>query len=122
MTWMVPEIRFSNGYCLEKCNLCSRVCSSGAITLFSPDAKSQILIGIARVETGKCLLSQNTECDHCKTACSYSAITIEREHGYLHMKPVVHPGKCNGCGACAVICPVEAIVMEPVGMEFNGGI
>jgi ferredoxin len=33
----------------------------------------------------------------------------------LHMKPVVHPGKCNGCGACAVICPVEAIEMVPLG-------
>jgi ferredoxin-type protein NapF len=114
MAWMVPEIRFSNGYCLEKCNLCSRVCSSGAITLFSPDAKSQLKIGIARVEAGKCLLTQNTECDHCKTACSYSAIAIEGEHGNLHMKPVVHPGKCNGCGACAVICPAEAIVMVPM--------
>jgi ferredoxin-type protein NapF len=114
MAWMVPEIRFNKGYCLEKCNLCSRVCSSGAITLFSPDAKSQIIIGIARVEKGKCLLSQNAECDHCKTACSYSAITIEGEHGNLHMKPVVHHGKCTGCGACAVICPVEAIVMVPM--------
>jgi len=114
MAWMVPEIRFINGYCLEKCNLCSRVCSSGAITLFSPDAKSQLRIGIARVEAEKCLLLQNTECDHCKTACSYSAITIEGEYGNLHMKPVVHSGKCNGCSACAVICPVEAIEMHIV--------
>ncbi|HBL74112.1 MAG: hypothetical protein A2W90_22600 [Bacteroidetes bacterium GWF2_42_66] len=113
--WMIPEICFDEGYCLENCNLCSRVCPSGAITLFSPDAKRQLPIGLAEVEIRDCLLIQQTECDRCKTACSYEAITIEAEGGTFQMIPIVDPEKCVGCGACAVICPPETISIIPSG-------
>ncbi len=114
MAWLVPEIIFDKGYCLESCNLCSRICPSGAITLFSPGAKSQLKIGSASVTLGKCLLTGNSECDRCKTACPYEAITIEPDGESLQMRPVVDPDKCNGCGACAVICPPGTIRIIPV--------
>jgi ferredoxin-type protein NapF len=113
-SWMVPEVRFTEGYCLENCNLCSRVCPSGSITLFSQDAKKQLFMGLAVLQPENCLLTQNKECDRCKTACSYDAITIEPVTASIGMLPVIHSEKCVGCGACAVICPAETIVIRPL--------
>ncbi len=111
MNWMVPEINFKNGYCIENCNLCSQVCPSGAIILFEKEAKSPLKIGAAEVIPQNCLLIKNKECDRCKSVCPYDAITIE-EVGVFKSLPIVNNQKCNGCGACAAICPTETILMK----------
>jgi ferredoxin-type protein NapF len=112
-SWMVPEIDFINGYCLEFCNTCSQVCPSGAISLFSKEAKNQLFIGFAEIDIKNCLLSANKECDRCKVACTYDAIRIEPGDLALHMQPVVSEDKCVGCGACMLICPPEVIKIVP---------
>lgn len=109
LSWMVPEISFSDGYCLENCNTCSQVCPSGAISLFSKDAKNLLFIGLAEIDIKNCLLSENKECDRCKAACSYDAIKIEPGDRALQMQPVISEDKCVGCGACEVICPPRVI-------------
>lgn len=114
LAWMTPEVSFEEGYCLETCNLCSRVCPSGAITLFSVEAKREIFMGIAEIHIDDCLLSKNTECDRCKSACKYDALDIVKGEYALLMQPEIIPDKCVGCGACAVICPESAIEMKPV--------
>jgi ferredoxin-type protein NapF len=114
LSWMVPELRYTDGYCLERCNMCSRVCPSGAITLFDKDAKSQLYIGVARIDVEACLLTQNRECDRCKMACPYDAITIEAgEGGAFQMQPRISEERCVGCGACEVICPPRVITTVP---------
>ncbi len=114
-SWMTPEVTFSNnGYCVEDCNLCSVVCPSGAIRLFNIEEKTQIIMGSVRINTEKCLLTERIECDRCKTACSYKAISVEFNPNNIISFPVVDNEKCVGCGACAVICPPEAIEMLPV--------
>jgi ferredoxin-type protein NapF len=113
LSWLVPEINFVDGYCLENCNSCSRVCPSGAITLFSKDAKKQLIIGYAVIEIERCLLSENKECDRCKASCSYDAIKIEPGDSALQMQPVVSQDMCVGCGACEVICPPRVIKIVP---------
>ncbi len=113
LAWMVPEVRFTDGYCLENCNTCSRVCPSGAITLFDKDAKSQLFIGTAEIRVENCLLTKNTECDRCKMACPYDAIRIEPSDVALIMQPVVLQDHCVGCGACVVICPPRVIEVVP---------
>jgi ferredoxin-type protein NapF len=113
MTWMTPEISFSNGYCLENCNLCSEACPSGAITLFSTKAKGQLPIALAEVIPDECLLLKHKECDRCKTACKYDAIEMESKTAFMTL-PVIEKDKCVGCGACAVICPPETIRMVPI--------
>lgn len=110
---LVPEISFSDGYCLEYCNTCSQVCPSGSITLFDKDAKKQLFIGFAEIEIENCLLSKNSECDRCKAACSYDAIQIEAREGAFQMQPVVKRDTCVGCGACEVICPPRVIKIVP---------
>jgi len=114
--WMVPEVRFDRGYCLETCNLCGTVCPSGAIFPFSVEAKRSIRMGTAKVHLSRCLLSRNGECDRCKMACSYQALAIRPVSGLLLMAPVVEGTTCVGCGACAVICPTDAIEMLPLNV------
>jgi ferredoxin len=113
LSWMTPELIFKSGYCLETCNLCSKVCPSGAITLFSAGAKSQLFIGSAEVHLENCLLANNKECVKCKESCKYDAITFVSEKNILKVTPVVDIKKCVGCGACSVICPAACIVIKP---------
>lgn len=109
---MTLEVSFKSGYCLETCNLCSRVCSTGAIALFSVSAKSQLFIGTAEVLLGNCLLFNNIECVKCKESCKYGAIEFIAEENILNMIPIVHKNKCVGCGACEVICPAYCIKIK----------
>jgi len=113
LSWMVPEISFKEGYCLENCNVCSQVCPSGAIILFDREAKKHLFIGRAEIGLSRCLLSENKECDRCKAACSYDAILMEQNEGSLQTLPVVIPEKCVGCGACVLICPPGVIEIVP---------
>jgi Fe-S-cluster-containing hydrogenase component 2 len=112
LSWMVPEIRYLDSYCLEECNTCSLVCPSGAISLFDKAAKDRLFIGFAEIDVVDCLLFKNKECDRCKAACSYDAISIEpAEGGAFQVRPVVKRETCVGCGACMVICPPRVITI-----------
>jgi ferredoxin-type protein NapF len=116
LSWMVPEIRFIDSYCLEECNTCGQVCPSGAISLFYKKAKSQLFIGFAQIDAANCLLLNNKECDRCKAVCSYDAIAIEPVEGrIIQVQPVVSRETCVGCGACMVICPPQVIEIVPKG-------
>lgn len=111
-SWMTPEVSFSNfGYCLSDCNLCGRVCPSGAINLFTLEAKREIVMGLAEIHLEECLLTHLTECTRCKDACSYDAIDIVPLGPDKMMSPVVDEKLCVGCGACAAICPPVVIKM-----------
>jgi len=112
--WMTPELSFKSGYCLETCNFCGRVCPSGAITLFSIEAKSQLFIGTAVISMGNCLLSKNRECIKCRESCKYGAIKLVYKENILNALPVIDKEKCVGCGACEVVCPENCIVVNPI--------
>ena len=117
LAWMTPVISFEKGYCLESCNLCSRVCPTGAITLFSVKAKSQLFIGTAKIVLDNCLLLNNKECVRCKESCKYEAIKFVAEKNILNVVPVVDIMKCVGCGACSVICPAACIEIHPIKLN-----
>lgn len=107
--FLTPVVKFESGYCLETCNACSIVCPSGAITLFSVDAKSQLIMGKAEVNTNDCLLAHQTECDRCKVVCAYQAIRINGKDNETIMLPEIVTEKCVGCGACKIVCPKNCI-------------
>lgn len=46
-------------------------------------------------------------CMECLDACRFGSIIGERE-------PVIIPYSCEGCEACAITCPINAISIEPV--------
>jgi ferredoxin-type protein NapF len=112
LAWMTPELTFERGgYCHEECNLCGFVCPSGSISPFSIEAKKQIFIATVKIGLDKCLLTHQTECDRCKSVCSYKAIEIVPSETPIIMKPKANTELCVGCGACAVVCPEETITM-----------
>ena len=112
--WMTPEITFQNkNYCAESCTLCGTVCPTGSISPFTTEAKKKLFIGSIEIGLEKCLLTENKECDRCKSVCAYHAITIIPSENQGLMQPVAELSKCVGCGACAAICPTETIHMVP---------
>ncbi|MGQ9620349.1 MAG: 4Fe-4S binding protein [Bacteroidales bacterium] len=113
LSFMTPEVRFESGYCLEECNLCSKVCSTGSITLFSPEAKREIIMGKAEIIISDCLLLKNIECNRCKASCCYQAIEFNFSDDLSKTIPVIDKVICVGCGACAVICPLRTIKIIP---------
>jgi ferredoxin-type protein NapF len=109
---LTPQVLFQDSYCLPECIQCGRVCPSGAISRFSQDGKKRLPIGIARIHQTDCLLTNNRECDRCKTYCAYSAIEIKKSNDDFSSYPFIINNRCVGCGACKIVCPVEAIVIE----------
>lgn len=114
LSFMTPEVKFGPGYCLEKCNLCSMVCPTGAIALFDPDAKGQLFMGKAKIALPDCRLLNNSECNKCRESCKYEAIEFYHASGYLNMYPAIDEKKCVGCGACMIVCPESCIIIQPV--------
>lgn len=109
LSWMTPIISYKSGYCIESCNVCGKVCPTGAIKLFSIEAKSSLFMGTARINTENCYLSNNMECIKCREACKYDAVEFLPGSNVLNMLPSIDNQKCLGCGACEVICPAECI-------------
>ncbi len=110
---LTPQIQFKQTYCLPECILCGSVCPSGAIAKFSVEEKRRLVIGVARIELAGCLLTNNKECDRCKTFCEYGAVEIKETPDGFSYYPFVINDLCVGCGACKIVCPVEVIKIEP---------
>lgn len=106
---LTPKVFFTDAYCLPECIRCGEVCPSGAIHSFTAGQKQHLVIGIARIDLDGCLLRHNRECDRCKAVCAYNAIAMQKEPDGFSTIPVVVKDRCNGCGACKIICPAEAV-------------
>ncbi len=109
---LVPRL----GYCEYGCNLCSQVCPTGAIRPVGVEEKQEIHIGLAFVDTTRCIpYAFGRSCIVCEEHCPTpeKAITFveekaidERGEEFILKKPVVKPELCIGCGICENKCPV----------------
>jgi ferredoxin-type protein NapF len=107
---LAPVIRYSNGYCLENCSACTSVCPSGTLRSMGLEEKSRYVIGEARVDLSLCLLVLGEkDCDACMRACPFDAVRIHWDEERYIAYPVIDAGKCNGCGACEVVCPTNGV-------------
>jgi len=107
---LAPAIRYDRKYCLEDCSLCTQVCPSGALEGMNLDRKRRYVIGEALVDGSLCLLALGQkDCDACERACPFDAVHIGWDEDQYVAYPVVSTEKCNGCGACEVVCPAEGI-------------
>ncbi len=88
---------------------CMHACPSGALKLVE---KTQIRMGLAKVNHLTCLRSKNEECRLCVDCCPFgeSAITISAS-GRIRVKL----NGCVGCGLCEHACPTDprSIIIEP---------
>lgn len=110
---MAPKVVYREGYCLEPCRACTRVCPTGAIRELSLKEKQRLALGMARVEPSRCLAwHDGLYCMMCQASCPYSAISEVERKGVPC--PVVNPDRCRGCGACQNACPARppAIVVK----------
>jgi formate hydrogenlyase subunit 6/NADH:ubiquinone oxidoreductase subunit I len=125
---LVPRI----GYCEPTCTLCTDVCPTGAIQSVTEKEKvgkgaPLVRIGTAFIERGRCLpWAMSTPCIVCEEFCPVSpkaivlkeeTVTVDGETKTLK-RPYVRPERCNGCGACEFICPVNdraAVRVSSVG-------
>ncbi len=120
---MTPIVHYEKGakkaedfdkYCQEKCHACTRACPTGAIASLSLAEKLCRPIGLAEVYMPQCLLQHGGDCGYCLTCCPQDAISLS-EIDVFDVRIIIDEGKCNGCGACAVICPVKVINIVPNG-------
>lgn len=102
--FLAPTIRYESEYCNEECNACTKACPSGAIESLNLEQKNRYVIGKASVDTSLCLWGFS-DCNTCIRACPYEAVKVQWYEEAYESFPGVDPLKCNGCGACEIVCP-----------------
>ncbi len=102
--FLAPLVLYEKDYCNEECNACIRACPSGALQNLNLEQKNEYVIGHAIVDRSLCLWGF-TDCNTCIRACPFEAVKIYWDEEAYESYPLVDPLKCNGCGACEVVCP-----------------
>ena len=105
------------GYCDYSCRACGQVCPSGAIPPLSLESKREAIIGVAAVDTDRCLpWAYGTPCIVCEEMCprpekairlTEAEVTNDRGEIIVVQRPHVIQEQCIGCGICEYQCPVE---------------
>jgi len=62
---------------------------------------------VAKINQSSCV-----SCGRCFEECRFNAIDKEGKEGE-NITYRIDPLACEGCGVCALVCPVEAVVTEP---------
>jgi len=126
-----PVANAKYGYCIYNCNLCTKVCPTGAIKRLTVDEKQKFTIGTAYIDKNRCLPHAfDTNCAVCEEHCPTSpkAITFEtvqkEKNGeeFILRKPIVNPTLCIGCGICQYKCPVNDKYAVYITSIKNGGL
>jgi polyferredoxin len=105
------------GFCSYQCNACGQVCPSGAIPPLELTIKQSTPMGLARIDTDRCLpWAYNTPCAVCEEACPLpdKAIKVEEVQAVNALgmevtlqRPRVVRELCIGCGVCENRCPLD---------------
>lgn len=74
--------------------------------------EEEVLVMIPDIDFNKCI-----KCGKCSEVCMYKAIVYIKDKN-----PILIPEQCNGCGACAIACPVKCIGenKKNIGTIYSG--
>ncbi len=115
--WGTPVHNMRFAGCEQQCNLCGKVCPTGAIRNLPLIERQHAKIGTAVLIRETCVAwAKDRLCLLCDEACPYNAIVFRPVDG--HKRPFVDESRCNGCGMCEAVCPVigeAAIIVVPSG-------
>lgn len=108
---LVPRL----GYCSYNCDACIQTCPTGAISPISIEEKQNTPIGLASIDTDRCLpWAYDTLCSVCEEMCPLPEKAIELEeievaradgNPQTIFRPRVNREFCIGCGVCEYHCP-----------------
>jgi len=103
-----PVMTPRQGACATNCNVCGKVCPTGAIRDLPLIEKQHAKVGTAWINRRNCLVwEQDKKCLVCDECCPYKAISLRPVAGLSHLAPFVLANQCSGCGYCENKCPVE---------------
>jgi MauM/NapG family ferredoxin protein len=112
-----PLLTPGRGPCEPDCNVCGRVCPTGAVRFLPLPEKHRARVGTAVVNKSRCVAwAEDRRCVVCEETCPYGAIKLARIPGSEVSAPVVDAMRCFGCGYCEHYCVTRlpSIVVEPL--------
>lgn len=102
--FMQPKMNYEKSYCDYECNVCGKVCPTGAIMPLLLEEKKLTQIGEAELLEDVCVVFVNHEnCGACGEVCPTHAIRFTDKENILY--PEIDKQYCIGCGACQLACP-----------------
>jgi MauM/NapG family ferredoxin protein len=132
--FLTPRLVPRLGACTFNCHACGQVCPTGAIPLLALEEKQRTVIGLARIDQGRCLpWAYNIPCIVCEEACPVADKAVQlqevqvvngRGETVLLQRPRVVQELCIGCGICEHQCPMggEAAVRVYAPTELGGAL
>jgi polyferredoxin len=109
-----PRLNYSNSFCDYECNICGRICPTGAILSLPLAEKKFTQIGTVDLLKDKCVVYvDKNNCGACGEVCPTHTISFIDKNNILY--PEVDTKYCIGCGACQKACPTtpKSIVVRP---------
>ena len=104
LNMMQPTMDYSYAFCDYECNICTKVCPSGAIKPLQLDIKKRTQIGKADLKKELCLVYESDlECGACAEHCPTKAVFMIPYKKIF--SPETNTDICIGCGACEYVCP-----------------
>ncbi len=94
--------------CAVNCNVCGKVCPTGAIRDLILIEKNHAKVGTAWINRQNCLVwEQDKKCLVCDEVCPYGAVSFQAVPDRKNAVPFVVENRCLGCGWCESKCPIE---------------
>lgn len=106
---LAPALVPRRGACAPECTRCGEVCPTGAIPHLDLAAKEAHPIGIAEIDTERCIPYVGAEsCLVCEEHCPVADKAIRARPGpHGEAVPHVRGRHCTGCGWCERVCPLD---------------
>lgn len=99
-----PKMNYEKSYCDYECDVCGRVCPTGAILPIGLEEKKLTQIGEAELLKDICVVYvDDRNCGACGEVCPTHAIRFTEKETILY--PEIDKQYCIGCGACQLACP-----------------